>query len=37
MSLSCLKVVLDEEIDLQHNPSLPFKMLKVLDDPILIP
>ena len=30
MSLSCLKVVLDEEIDLQHKPSLPFKMLKVM-------
>ncbi len=30
MSLSCLKVVLDEEIDFQHNPSLPFKMLKVM-------
>ena len=25
-----LEVVLDEEIDLQHKPSLPFKMLKVL-------
>ena len=30
MSLSCLKVVLDEEIDFQHNPSLPFTMLKVM-------
>ena len=30
MSLSCSKAVLDEEIDLQHNPSLPSKLLKVL-------
>jgi len=30
MSLSCLKAVLDEEIDFQHNPSLPSKLLKVL-------
>ena len=37
MSLSCFKVVMDEEIDFQHNPSFPSKMLKVLDDPILIP
>ena len=30
MSLSCLKGVLDEEIDFQLNPFLPFIMLKVL-------
>ena len=30
MSLSCLKVVMDEELDFQNNPSLPFIMLKVL-------
>ena len=30
MSLSCFEVVLDEEIDLQHKPSLPSKLLKVL-------
>ena len=30
MILSCLKVVLDEEIDFQLNPFLPFKMLKVM-------
>ena len=30
MSLSYFEVVLDEEIDLQHQPSLTFKMLKVM-------
>ena len=30
MSLSCLKVVLDGEIDFQHNPSLPSKLLNIL-------
>ena len=30
MSLSYFEVVSDEEIDFQHNPSLPSKMLKVM-------